>query len=115
MRQFRVHCPSCGRVLVKAQDITVSGLTCYFECPSCGDSVHQSATARETEILAAQGAEVRPDASEPPPLTMDDVITLHQLLQDENWMQHLLTARTRAVGGIPATRAPRPRSDRHDR
>lgn len=115
MRQFRVHCPSCGNVLVTAHDITVSGSTCSFECPSCGDPIRQSATPRETELLLAQGAAVAAEVPEPPALTMDDLITFHQLLQDENWMQHLLDARTSAAGGIPASRAPRPRSGQHDR
>src|SRR3954453_4115408 len=113
MRQFRVHCPACGNVLVKARDITVSGLSCCFDCPRCGDAVRQPATQRETELLAAQGAEVVPEASAPPPLTLDDLITLHQLLQDDDWMQSLVNVPASRSIQIPAARAPHP-LDRQD-
>jgi len=100
-------------VLVKARDITVSGLTCCFECPRCGDPVRQPATHRETELLAAQGAEIVPVASARPPLTFDDLITLHELLQDDDWMQALVDVPASRSTGIPAARAPHP-LERHD-
>jgi hypothetical protein len=73
--------------------VTVSRLCYSFECPGCGTAVSHPATRRETQLLAAQGARIVTGAtSQPPPLTMDDMITLHELLQREDWMQSLLSA-----------------------
>jgi hypothetical protein len=83
-------------VLVGARHVTVSRLCYSFDCPGCGAAVSSPATRRETQLLAAQGARiVAGPTSQPPPLTMDDMITLHELLQQEDWVQSLLSAPSR--------------------
>jgi hypothetical protein len=109
MRQARVDCPSCGEILVAARDVTVSRLCYSFECPGCGTAVSHPATRRETQLLAAQGARIVTGAtSQPPPLTMDDMITLHELLQQEDWMQCLLSAPSRPEAATTVAPSPRP-------
>lgn len=94
MRRYRVQCPSCGEVLVKARDVTLSGQAYAFTCPDCGSTVSEPATERVTQLLAAHGATVvpAPRPAEPPPLTLDDLITLHELLERDDWLQSLLNA-----------------------
>jgi hypothetical protein len=98
-------------VLVKARDVTLSRVSYSFHCPSCRTPVRQPATRRETELLAAQGALIFVDAR--PALTMDDVITLHELLQDDDWMQALLNAPALGTPGV-AGHDLRPLPDRRD-
>ena len=111
MRRFRVDCPFCGDVVVPAGDIAVEPSTYGFDCPSCDLPVRLPATRRETQLLQAHGARVVTAASVAaagPPLTMDDVITLHDLLQQPDWLQLLLAVPTSGPSGIPAQRARRP-------
>jgi hypothetical protein len=118
MRQFRVQCQSCGDVLVRARDVTLPGGCYCFDCPKCGAFVRQPAGERETALLAMHGAVVMEDAPEPdaavelPPLTLDDVITLHELLQDDDWFESMLNASTPA--GTTAAQHRRPLPGRHD-
>jgi predicted RNA-binding Zn-ribbon protein involved in translation (DUF1610 family) len=120
MRQFRVHCQSCGDVLVKARDVTLPPGSYCFDCPRCGASVRQPATERETALLSSHGATIVDDATDPKgpaqpaPLTLDDVITLHELLQDDGWFQSLLDAPARGPLGTPAARPLRSLPDRPD-
>ncbi len=118
MRQFRVQCQACGDVLVRARDVTLPGGCYCFDCPKCGAFVRQPAGERETELLAMHGATVLADAPDPqpvaalPPLTLDDVITLHELLQNDDWFESLANASTRA--GDTAGQQRRPLPDQHD-
>jgi hypothetical protein len=105
-------------VLVRARDVTLPGGCYCFDCPKCGAFVRQPAGERETELLAMHGAIVIADVPDPepaaalPPLTLDDVITLHELLQDDGWFESLVTASTHA--GTTAGQHRRPLPDQHD-
>jgi hypothetical protein len=107
-------------VLVRARDVTLPPGSYCFDCPQCGASVRQPAGERETALLASHGARVVADPADQgavvdlPPLTLDDVITLHELLQDDDWFQALLNAPTGANPRTTTAQGLGPIRDRHD-
>ena len=105
MMEIRVRCPDCGHVEVPAGKITLlltpSGdQGAYgFDCPSCGRMVDTVANRTAVALLIAAGVEpvkteeefrghvlevedLSPDP-DAPPLTSDDVIAFHFLLEDD--------------------------------
>ena len=92
MQIYRVHCPACGQLRLMARDITVTGSAYCFECPLCGTTVTKDASQRETELLLGHGAaEAACPRPVSPALTMDDVISFHQLLQDDRNIEAFLS------------------------
>ncbi|HEX5951304.1 MAG TPA: hypothetical protein VFZ96_09895 [Actinomycetota bacterium] len=70
-----------------------------FACPVCGGDVHHAATREIVAMLVAAGEQaagggVSPEDQAPdptaPPFTLDDLIELHFLLQDELTIPKLL-------------------------
>jgi hypothetical protein len=100
---LKMKCNQCGDVLVKVEDITLilqedgrSG-GYQFVCPSCFDVVERWANERELTLLRTSGVSIiyeRDDGRRrrrrisvaAPPLTLDDLIDLHFLLEDEEKM-----------------------------
>jgi len=90
-------------VRLRSRDLTVrvcadsdSG-TYTFDCPRCGDVVARDASPRILALLVTAGvhAEVwyqpaeileRPDG---PPLTADDLLDFHLLLNEDGWFDRL--------------------------
>ncbi len=109
MTRIRATCPGCGEVdlrpddihleIVRAEDGRVSdGSTYRFACPACTDLVTKPADERIVRLLSSGGVAVsvrQPTAtvqvSRPrpalaaPPLTYDDLLDFHFLLQTEDW------------------------------
>lgn len=97
------ECPRCGPVRVSARDIVVYvredvwTASYLFRCPGCSRAVRKEASQEATEILVAWGARVdlwRAPAEflEPkdgPPLTLDDLIDFHFLLEEPDWFDAL--------------------------
>lgn len=106
MTSIRTTCPTCGEV-----DIAPDAVLLYlppardrwfysFTCPVCGREVDHAATREIVAMLVAAGEKasaegpVSPEDRSPdpaaPPFTLDDLIELHFLLQDELTIPKLL-------------------------
>ncbi|HEX9466880.1 MAG TPA: hypothetical protein VGA11_00585 [Acidimicrobiia bacterium] len=105
MTTVRAQCPTCGDVRLRIDELTVricnDVLTpgAYrFRCPTCEQMVHRDASPRIVDLLMSAGAiherwawpaelaEQLPG----PPLTHDDLLDLHVLLEDDNWFDHVV-------------------------
>ncbi|MEX1177883.1 MAG: hypothetical protein WEB09_05435 [Nitriliruptor sp.] len=119
MTRIRATCPSCGEVELRPLDVTlrrvideigeISDGSCYrFSCPDCTEMVEKPADERIVSLLATGGVAVedvgpavdtRPAHPETPPhgpaLTFDDLLDLHELLEDPSWFDRLLATTRR--------------------
>jgi predicted RNA-binding Zn-ribbon protein involved in translation (DUF1610 family) len=106
MTRIRTTCPRCGEVDI-APDSVLLYLTpardrwfYSFTCPVCEAEVHHAATREIVAMLVAAGertlgggrVSARDRSPDPnaPPFTLDDLIELHFLLQDELTVPKLL-------------------------
>jgi predicted RNA-binding Zn-ribbon protein involved in translation (DUF1610 family) len=105
MTTVRAQCPDCGDVSLEIADLTVrtytDGVTraeYRFPCPGCGRLVTRAASERIVDLLLSAGApceewtwpaELR-DRPGGPPLTPDDLLDLHVLLDDDGWFDDLV-------------------------
>jgi endogenous inhibitor of DNA gyrase (YacG/DUF329 family) len=105
MTTVRAQCPDCGDVSLAIADLTVraydDGTTrseYRFECPVCRRPVVRAASERIVDLLLSAGApcetwtwpaELR-ERPGGPPLTPDDLLDLHVLLDDERWFDDLV-------------------------
>jgi predicted RNA-binding Zn-ribbon protein involved in translation (DUF1610 family) len=107
MAEIRVLCPQCGMVDIAARSIRLvvsdrehdSGIA-VFECPEC-NVVHRSNVDERTGRALARAGVVRSFVSSPvrpahpehpapgPVLTFDDLLDLHELLEQDNWFEEL--------------------------
>lgn len=100
MTTIRARCPRCEEVEVPAASIVlnvpagaVEG-TYSFTCPGCRARVEKPADRRVVLLLRSAGVEEGTDPFEEhlegPPLTLDDLIDFHFLLQRDDWFVQLL-------------------------
>jgi hypothetical protein len=105
MTTVRAQCPACGDVALEIDDLTVrvcdDGVTSgayRFRCPGCRDTVTRPASERIVDLLVSAGAthetwrwpaelSERPGG---PPLTPDDLLDLHVMLDDDGWFDLLV-------------------------
>jgi hypothetical protein len=103
MTTIRATCPQCGEVEMDARSILLqveqeSGEGSYsFDCPSCELPVEKPADRKIVLLLMSAGvevmepqevsSEVRPNG---PPLTSDDLIDFHFVLQRDDWFDQLV-------------------------
>jgi hypothetical protein len=104
MTTIKASCPACGEVDLTAEDIllrigAIAVTNTYgFSCPGCKDFVEKPADDRIVRLLLSGGVmpllvHVPAEALEPrtgPPLTHDDLLEFHQLLQQDGWFGRLL-------------------------
>jgi predicted RNA-binding Zn-ribbon protein involved in translation (DUF1610 family) len=113
MTTIRTTCPHCGEVDMSPEAILLSvrdaaGEGCYrFSCPECQDTIEKPADRKIIALLLSAGVELDdpeeshaarssdedvPMESRPggPPLTVDDLIRFHFLLQDDEALHKLL-------------------------
>lgn len=119
MTRIRATCPSCGEVDLRPQDIRLylvpppgedegvgEGSTYTFSCPLCTECVSKPADERIAQLLETGGVPVgaagpRVSAGAPlpehpeeaaggPPLTYDDLLDLHLMLESQGWFEELL-------------------------
>ncbi|MER3453185.1 MAG: hypothetical protein C4344_05990, partial [Acidimicrobiia bacterium] len=72
----------------------------HFRCPGCTMVVVKPAEARIVDLLVSAGVELRvwhlpAELSEPrsgPPITHDDLLDFHALLQSRDWFDRLIAA-----------------------
>lgn len=113
MARFRVRCSDCGPVVVTSDGIeviTVPGRpldrqhTRYaFTCTSCGVSSRRPVDGDTATKLILAGVPVRTprppaaddrprhpeDPPDGPPITRDDILDLHLLLERDDWSSRL--------------------------
>jgi hypothetical protein len=107
MTTIKATCPGCGEVDLTADDILLRigatrGVNTYgFSCPNCGIFVEKPADERVIRLLLSGGvmpmlvhvpAEVL-EARDGPPLTHDDLLAFHELLEREDWFDQLKSHR----------------------
>ena len=113
MTTIRTTCPKCGAVEMGIDAVLLSlrtgaGEGSYrFLCPGCLDTVEKPADQKVVALLMSVGVDVegfeeaeqdslfqardleeRPDG---PPLTVDDLISFHFLLQDDDRLARALS------------------------
>ena len=106
MTTVRAQCPACGDVQLKINDLTVRVCSdedipssYRFRCPGCEQTVHREASPRIVDLLVSAGAPHETwswpaelaEHRAGPPLTHDDLLDLHVLLEDDTWFQQLVT------------------------
>jgi predicted RNA-binding Zn-ribbon protein involved in translation (DUF1610 family) len=107
MTTIRTTCPRCGEVDMSPESILLSirdraGEGSYrFSCPTCMDMIEKPADRKVVALLLSAGVELAGEAGEEaehapeapehpesyrpgPPLTIDDLIAFHFLLQDDD-------------------------------
>ena len=106
MATIRAACPACGDVKLRSRDLTVrvcaeNDLGTYsFVCPRCAEPVARDATPRILALLVSAGVRTEvwhqpaelaehPDG---PPLTNDDLLDFHLLLNQDGWFDRLADA-----------------------
>jgi len=103
MTRIEATCPTCGPVERTPADFELAVCTHIpasyyaFTCPGCEQRIQKAAEERVVELLIAEG--VRPshwelpaemlEEHDGPPLTMDDLLDMHLLLEREDWLNAL--------------------------
>jgi ribosomal protein S27AE len=110
MTTIRTTCPRCGEVDMGPEAISLSVRSggregsYRFTCPSCADGVEKRADRKIVALLVSAGVDLERRGEEPmdelfadeaaleerptgPPLTADDVIEFHYLLQDDAYIR----------------------------
>ena len=109
MATIRTNCPTCGEVDLSPEAISleVAGSgdrgRYAFTCPDCSADITRAADRTAVRLLLAAGAtseregapaetaaslpaEDRNPCPDAPAFTLDDLIDLHFLLQDQTWL-----------------------------
>jgi hypothetical protein len=105
MPTIRATCGDCGDVELTTADVTVrvclednSG-SYVFRCPRCSMTVVKPAEPRIVDLLVASGVELSTwqlpaelyEDRGGEPLTHDDLLDFHDLLDDDNWFDRLVS------------------------
>src|SRR5947207_3480947 len=114
MTTIRTTCPRCGEVDMSPESILLSirdraGEGSYrFSCPTCMKTIEKPADRKVVALLLSAGVELSSEAAghpdgapaelpesperyrPGPPLTIDDVISFHFLLQDDRELYRAL-------------------------
>ena len=104
MTTIRASCPTCGDVELTVDDVTV--LVCAadnrgsyaFLCPRCMLAVAKDAEPRIVDLLISSGVrltvwQLPAELYEPRhggPISHDDLLDFHHLLQEDGWFERLL-------------------------
>jgi hypothetical protein len=103
MATIRASCPDCGDVELTSQDMTVrlcvedNRGSYVFRCPTCTMTVTKATEQRIVDLLVASGVKVEMwtlplELRERPvgaPLTHDDLLAFHELLEKDDWFATL--------------------------
>jgi predicted RNA-binding Zn-ribbon protein involved in translation (DUF1610 family) len=105
MTTVRAQCPACGDVQLQINDLTVrvcdddeTAGSYRFQCPGCEETVTRPASARIVDLLLSAGAPCElwkwpaelAESRSGPPITPDDLLDLHVLLEDDTWFEQLV-------------------------
>lgn len=103
MTTIKATCPTCGEVELTPDDIELRVCNYapasyyHFDCPSCLEDIRKPADDRVVQLLISGGVHAvvwdypaeavdRPDG---PPLTHDDLLDFHLLLERPDWFDRL--------------------------
>jgi hypothetical protein len=103
---IKASCTDCGDVELTTTDMRVrvcdvgQQASYVFRCPTCRMAVTKQAERRIVDLLVASGVQLEwwslPDEifelRTGDPISHDDLIDFHRLLQGESWFDDLLTA-----------------------
>jgi rRNA maturation protein Nop10 len=104
MTSVEATCPSCGGVCILPDQIVVrvcvdlESSAYTFQCPECGLRAVKPATERIVDLLTSVGASLEvwylPEELREPrpggaPISHDDLLDFHLLLQDRGWFGRL--------------------------
>ncbi len=109
---IRASCPTCGDVELTTRDVSVQVCSTNnqgsyaFRCPHCRLAVSKPAEARIVDLLVSSGVRLtvwhRPaeleERREGDPITYDDLLEFHFLLQQEGWIDRLIASAPEASG-----------------
>lgn len=103
MTTIKATCPGCGEVDLTANDILLriggarTSNTYGFSCPTCSEFVEKPADDRIVRLLLSGG--VMPvlmhvpaealEQHEGPPITHDDLLSFHEILEHDDWLDQL--------------------------
>jgi len=101
---IKASCHECGDVELTVNELHVRTCTAgpsssyVFRCPTCQMSVSKPAEQRIVDLLVASGVEVVEwrlpaelfESHPGQPITHDDLIDFHALLQSEHWFDTLV-------------------------
>ena len=106
MARVWVTCPICGNVEVSADAVRlklgygdeVGHSTYFFDCPKCKEHVTKPANGTAIRLLLKAGVPfanlgMPAEALEEhtgPPITADDVLDFHELLERRDWFNELV-------------------------
>jgi predicted RNA-binding Zn-ribbon protein involved in translation (DUF1610 family) len=119
MTTIRTTCPRCGEVDMGPEAISLSVRgngregSYRFVCPSCSDDVEKRADRKIVALLVSAGVDLDRDEPVPhpelfdvdeggslisgPPLTIDDIIEFHFLLEDDSYIREFLASSDGAI------------------
>ena len=103
MTTIKATCPACGEVELTPDDIELRVCThapasyYVFECPQCRTDVQKPADDRVIQLLISGGVRALVwelpgevlEVHDGPPLTRDDLLDFHLLLEQPTWFEHL--------------------------
>ena len=109
MTTIKATCPTCGEVSLAAEDILLrigsanASSTYGFSCPDCAGFVEKPADERVVRLLLSGGVmptlvHMPAEALETklgPPLNYDDILAFHELLERDDWFEHVVVPPSR--------------------
>lgn len=108
MTTIEATCPACGTVECSPEDFSLHVCSYapssyyVFTCPLCDQAVRKMASDRATELLIAEGVRAQHwelpaelmETHDGPPLTMDDVLDFHLLMERADWFAAIVNVHT---------------------
>ena len=103
MATVRANCVDCGDIEVASADVKVRVCvdddqgSYVLRCPACTMAVAKAAESHVVRLLVAAGSPLTmwwlpaelTEAHAGPPLTHDELLAFHQLLQGDEWFAHV--------------------------
>lgn len=103
MTTIRAICPRCGEVTLPSGQVEVQVCaqtqegSYSFSCPACAMHISRDADRRVVQILVSGGVKVRVwelpaelyELKSGDPISWDDVLDFHTLLESDSWFQKL--------------------------
>jgi hypothetical protein len=107
---IRASCPTCGDVELTSRDVVVRVCAAddegsyAFRCPSCRMAVAKRADPKIVDLLVSSGVCLcvwQPPAElaeihEGEPISYDDLLEFHYLLQTQGWFERLVSSEDQA-------------------
>ena len=102
---IRASCPTCGDVELTSRDVSVQVCATNnqgsyaFRCPACRLAVSKLAEQRIVDLLVSSGVRLSvwslptelADRPSGPAISYDDLLEFHYLLQQDDWVERLLS------------------------